>query len=811
MTAQVIHLPLSVVGFASTFTGAPGIDNVATALYVGTRLTLPEGDMPVTDAAPAVLDLIDEVLRANALVSDQVVVLLIGTFSEPLSTLIKQQHVQTESTRTLTEALIRASAITKKGALNTRRVLIIAMSDIDEALDAPANISFSRDFSHYSKRQGAACVLLMNTQVALESACTCYATLDNMAWGSRDNIENIITTSLRHNDLNSRDICTLEVSACSQTSLRDAEQQGILQAYQHTEKMHTAISCQKSVLGDNADLSQLMALMHSALALYQRYRPAIVNWDGPIDNALAAWQDSPFYFLAKAAPVFSNEADKVRHNALSLLDETQYTHLIMSAHEDGLVHQNGFNSHLPNRLFIISADNVDALIDKLKTLDTSSALNQLASFNALAGELYSRYQLQKQRYTLVLIADSMAQLSAEKALALRGIGQAFINKTPWKTPKGSYFSSTPDENANVAFLYPGIGATYIGFGTLLLQMFPEIYPNVLALSSNISEALKDRLLNPRSICALSVAELNKLDLDLRNELANIAEAGVGYACVLTAIFEQVLQVKATHACGYSMGEVSMFAALGCWQRPGDMSARLAHSDTFNHQLSNELRSVRKLWKLSDSIDEKAAPIWETYAIKGNHAQVSAAINASDRVYITIINTPSSLLIAGFPEHCLALCKRLGVRAIALNMTNAIHCAPATLQYDEMLALYSMPVNARISTKMLSSSCYLPIPQHQKAISISIAKGLCSPVDFPRLINTLAKKDVNVYIEMGAGRSLSGWTDKILKEQTQSAHISVPVNVKGTDQHLTLLRAVAKLLSFGVTLNIDRFFSGSLIK
>ncbi|WP_094752014.1 PfaB family protein [Psychromonas sp. CD1] len=703
----------------------------------------------------------------------------------------------------LNKALLRATAITQEADV---AVLLIASSCIaQEVIDAPANISFATDFSHYANRQGGACLLLASANFVQARQYICYATLNNMAWGENTKIAEIVSTSLQYSDLKSADICTLEVSACAQHSLREKEQLGLLQAYRSPQKMQTVISCQKSVLGENGALSQLMALVHSVLSLYQRYRPAVADWTAPTGQLLALWQDSPFYFLAKAASVFSATGAKVRSNALSLLDAQQYTHLIVNAYEDGLVHPNGFNACSVNRLFILSANNIDSLIQKLDLLTVP------VTFNALSCALYEAYKLKKQCYTLVLIADSEAQLESEKILALKGIRQAFTNNCTWTTPKGSCFFSQPNRDAKVAFLFPGIGASYLGMGQMIFQMFPDIYPQICKLSKDIGASLKDTHLNPRTLCALNSAELNALELKFRHDLANIAECGVGYACVFTAVFELVFKLKADNACGYSMGEVSMFAALGCWQNPGDMSERLAHSDTFNHQLSHELYSVRKYWELIDTEEHKAKEIWETYAIKGTFKQVNAALKDTERVYITIINTSNNLLIAGYPEHCLALCQRLGVRAIALNIGNALHCAPAYLEYNNMLALYAMPVRPRIHTKMLSSSCYLPIPQHQQAIAVSIAKCLCDPVDFPRLINTLAKDKVRVYIEMGAGRSLSGWTDKILKGQLDSAHVSVPINVKGMDQSLSLLRALAKLLSFGVEINIECFFSGSLIK
>jgi PfaB family protein len=352
-------------------------------------------------------------------------------------------------------------------------------------------------------------------------------------------------------------------------------------------------------------------------------------------------------------------------------------------------------------------------------------------------------------------------------------------------------------------------------------LFPEIHQDVADLADDISASLKDRLLNPRTIIRPDFKALKQLDLNLRGNLADIAEAGVGFDCVFTKVFENVFKVKADYATGYSMGEVSMYAALGAWQQPGLMSARLANSDTFNHRLCGELLTLREHWGLSDNTNDQL--IWETYTIKATLDEVIQASEGEDRVYCTIINTPDSLLLAGYPADCLRVIKKLGVRAMPLNMANAIHSAPANKEYDDMVELYTMDVMPRLATKMYSSSCYLPVPQLSKAIAHSVAKCLCDRVDFPRLINTLHNKGARVFIEMGPGRSLCSWVDKILDFTAESpvdsavdtdsankARVAVPVNAKGTSDELTYLRAIAKLTSHGVKLDLQTLFNGSII-
>jgi len=819
-TIQTSHSALAVIGFNALFNDLADIDQVEASLYRGAPLT---NNTPLAphDAVQRCLNL---VLNANTLNLNQIALIVVGDALsyEPSVIADRDRYASYQQEAQLSEALLCSAQLSQQSLA----VLIVSASLPTDVLNhGSATISFEQHFEAYAQLQGVACLLLCSDDFAKQHHSVYYGRLEGIASGRHDNdltqLQAIIAKVINTNTLSeTHKITTLEVSSCADTALNQLEQQALINSYQHLyaqvggeQTLTTAISCHKSVLGENGVLSQLMGLIHALIALQQRYRPAIQDWIQPQSTRLAQWQASPFYLFNQPAPVFALPGGELRSNALSLMTAHCYTHLRLTEPSRAAVHQNGFMKTAPQTLFIVGADSETALLAKLQQLSISTI-----DLKPLANKLYRKHQQQPCTYTAVLIAASRVELQQECQLSLTGISQAFAQQRDWKTPKGSYFTSQPNPNANSAFLYPGIGASYIGMGRDLFHLFPDIYPSLLTLSDDITTSLQDKRLNPRSVVALNFKQLKQLDRTLRLNLASIAECGVGFACVFTKIFTQVFELQADYACGYSMGEVSMFAALGCWQNPAAMSARLAQSETFNQQLSGELRLLRQLWDLpavSQAERQKGeiVPIWESYNIKGTLAQVKAVIAADERVYVTLINTPDSLVIAGYPAHCLAVIERLGVRAMPLNIANALHSAPAYQAYQQMLTLYELPVTARIPTKMLSSSCYLPIPQHAKAMAVSIAKCLCEPVDFPRLINQLSEQEVSVFIEMGAGRSLCSWTDKILltDQSTSQQHISVPVNTKGADEQLTYARAVAKLVSLGVTINIERFFSGSLIQ
>jgi PfaB family protein len=495
--------------------------------------------------------------------------------------------------------------------------------------------------------------------------------------------------------------------------------------------------------------------------------------------------------------------------AYSCLSVDKYTHLILQENNDQQVHSNGFNANTDLSLLIVSGNSQAELIELLQQLKNDV---YSTGFKSLAKHCYLHYrQNSDSKFRVVLLAESVQQLSKEIASAVTGIGDAFNNNRDWKTPLGSYLCVKPQTAPKISFLYPGIGATYLGLGRDLLQLFPEVYPSMQQLVTGSSDRLKAELLFPRAVTRLDFKALQQHDLLLRNQLAHIAECGVGYACLFTRVFSEVLNIDADFAAGYSMGEVSMFAALGCWKNPAQMSARLADSQTFNEQLTGELKTLRALWNIPATAEGGEKLLWESYNIKGRVQQVESAINKDERVYITLINTEDSLVIAGYPPDCQAVAKRLGVRAIALNVHNAIHCQPARQHYQQMVELYALELAERIPTKLYSSSCYLPVPFSKKAISVSIGKCLCQQVDFPRLINALLAQKSTLFIELGAGRSLCTWTDKILAANNANKDcMTVAVNAKGSDPQLMIFRAVAKLLSFGVKINLKSFFSGSIV-
>jgi len=682
-----------------------------------------------------------------------------------------------------------------------------------ETVSSTATIAFDENFTGYNQVAGIASVLISSAAFATHQSSYIYSWIN--ACGTGSSINEAVTSSMTAANLNIDQVTLLEVSALA-SDTQQQEVDGLLTAYTTENRLHTAISCARSVTGEGGGFSQLAGLLKTIICLHQHYIPGLKDWKTPATE-LERWQSSGFYFPTESRPWFPHTDDQPHIAAYSCLTDDNYCHLLLQenvpADKSTDIRHNGYLACSNLSLVILSFEQQQQLDEQLDAIEIScqkliAEQPDTNNVRAIAEHYYQQYKNHRQLYCISLIAETAEELLKEVNLARVAVSKTLTNKTEWKTPRGSYFSAAPvaGEN-NIAFFYPGIGATYVGLGRDLFHLFPEIYQPVAALADDIGATMKDQLLNPRSVTALDSKQLKKRDSDLRNSLAHIAECGVAFACVFTKIFEQVFKVKADYSAGYSMGEVSMYAALGCWQQPGLMSARLAGSETFNQRLSGELSTLRTLWKIAPDNDGK---IWETYSIRATLEQVTEAAKDEEKVFCTIINTADNLLIGGYPEACERVINNLGVRAMAMDMPNAIHSAPAQAEYNDMETLFTMDVTERINTKMFSSSCYLPIPHRSRAIANSIAKCLCDPVDFPRLINSLYDRGARIFIEMGPGRSLCSWTDKIIKQDPEKNHASLPVNAKGTMDELTYLRALAKLVSHGVSIDLDSVFNGSII-
>ena len=555
----------------------------------------------------------------------------------------------------------------------------------------------------------------------------------------------------------------------------ESEQLGLLDVVSESPLLPKEGLCLTRFADTSAPLTDLLRLIKVTFTAYNRYLPLSsidTHWDEALeDKAYARFESTPWFSQT------SRKAGLQLDNQILLVEEPAH-----------LNRPNGFLAHSTTKLFLFSDNTVEGLLNQINSGD----------FKLPLYAIYSTFDC-NQPYRFALVADSIDSFNQEIELAQKGIPQALQDNATFKTPRGSYFTAAPVAG-ELCFLYPGIGASYLHLGTRLFQLFPSLWQSLSDKTNDFAQSLQDEHINPKSLRPLSFKETKQKEIALKLNLPDSAECGVAYSCIFTAIFRDVFGLKPDFALGYSMGEVSMFAALDIWEDPQVMSQRLREASVFSEDLSGELNVLKTLWG-----EEQAT--WQTLSIRATKEEVKKASVGLERVFCTIVNTPDNLLVAGHPKDCAQVVGRLGVKAMDIGISNIIHSAPAREKVDEMKAIYRLPVKQKVPTKLVSSSCYLPVPQFSEAIAHSVATCLSEPVDFPKLVKGVYDQGARFFLEMGPSRSLTNYVGKTLK---QDDHVSVSVNAKGTADDISLIRALAELSAHGVKLNLQPLYEGSLL-
>jgi PfaB family protein len=544
-------------------------------------------------------------------------------------------------------------------------------------------------------------------------------------------------------------------------------------------------------LGDAGSAASLAGLIHAALAVYHRMIPGVPGWQGSSDSA--AWQSTPFYVPTETRPWFVHPNQPARVAGVGLADpKFGYAHVAVSRGEDRGERANPFLRLASAHLFPLAAADLSGLLSGLDSLQ--SATEGSADLSLIARQAYQRYSTDTpQPLALSLIASTPADLLREIDFACKGLPKSVEKGLEWQTPTGSYFTPQPaGQDGGVAFVYPGAFNSFINLGKDLFQLFPAIYPRFSRVAQDMASVLRERSLYPRSLSALGQKEMDELETALSQDPIAMLTSGSSLAVLYTYVLRHVFGVHPRAAFGYSLGETSMIYALEVWNDGDAGNAGLSNSPVFHLRLSGPKETVREAWGLpSDSDTGETEPLWSNLLLMATPEAVREQIASEPHVYLTHINTPRQVVIAGDPAAVRRVADRLGCPALQAPFDHVLHCDPVRLEFDRLAALHDFPVQPNTETALYSAAGYAPVRFDQAEIARDIAETLCSCLDFPRLVNRVYADGARVFVEVGAGSNCARWVDEILKG---SPHLAVSVSRKGSDDLSALLRTLARLVS-----------------
>ncbi|WP_375469881.1 PfaB family protein [uncultured Nostoc sp.] len=676
-------------------------------------------------------------------------------------------------------------------------------------------LSFDQQANGWTVGEGAGAVVLKRYETAKEDKERIYAVIDAMSF-AQDNstvskalvkpdasaISNVCKQAFQIADIQPTDVNYVEVFGSGILQEDEAEITGLLQAYPKVGNgLHCALGSVKANIGHTCTASGIASLIKTALCLYYRYIPGTPKWSGV--KTPQVWEGSPFYVAMESRPWFVDKHATRRIAAINSMGiDGSYAHLILSEEPSQEERDNRYLQQMPFHLFPIAVSdrsNIPDLLNQLQqTIETSSSLSTTAS------QTFANFEGHPEaKYVFSITGRNKKELLKEIESARKGVNNAFENGTDWQTPIGSYFTAKPlGKTGAVAYVYPAAVNSYVGIGQNLFRLFPKVYDDTIFNSlANRAIEIHQRLY-PRSLHKFSTRQLETLEKEFLDDSLAMFETEIAYSRLITTIIRDDFKVKPQCVFGYSLGETSMMSAQGVWSNFSGGSNTLNSSPLFGDRLSGPKNAVREYWGLKD-VPDSQNNFWITYVLMATPSQVRECLKHENRVYLTQINTPEEVLIAGDDAACKRVIQTLGCNAFPAPFDHVIHCETMRSQYEEIKKVNTLPSQTLPDIVFYSAADYQPLALESEAIAHNIAKGLCQELDFPRLVNRVYDDGVRIFLEAGAGSVCSRWIDKILGKKE---HLTVSLNRRGMDDHASIVKALAKLLSHQVNVDLSPLYS-----
>ncbi|WP_017652340.1 PfaB family protein [Fortiea contorta] len=669
-------------------------------------------------------------------------------------------------------------------------------------------LSFDEKADGWTIGEGAGAVVLKRYDTAKENSDRIYAVIDAISIGQAHAtsadvaiFNQVCNQAFQIAGIQPTEVNYVEVVGSGIPQQDAAEIAGLLQAYPPVgDGLHCAIGSVKANIGNTFVASGIASLIKTALCLYHNYIPATPNWTGVKTPEM--WSGSPFFVATESRPWFVGKDSTKRIAAVNGIGcDGTYAHVILSDEPEQINHSHKYLQQRPFYLFPLAANDqseLEKLLDNLQSsIENSASLSDTASLNFVKFKQFSTA-----KYALAITGRNQKELLKEIASARKGINIAFERGTDWQTPIGSYFTANPlGKQGSVAYVYPAAVNSYVGIGRTLFRLFPNIQddPFVKSLYKRVSDV--EKLVFPRSLSKLTTRQLETLEKKLLDDSLAMFEAEMFCTRLITTVIRDNFQVKPKYVFGYSLGETSMMVAQGVWSNFYEGSNSFNSSALFGDRLSGPKNAVREYWKLpATSTDNN---FWCNYVLMASPSQVRECLKNETRVYLTQINTPEEVLIAGEPAACQRVIQTLGCNAFPAPFDHVIHCEAMRSEYAELVKLNTLPSQNIPGITFYSAAAYQAIALDSNLIAESIATGLCQQLDFPHLVNRVYADGAKIFIEAGAGSVCSRWIDKILEGQ---AHITVSLNRRGTDDHTSIVKALGKLLSHRIDLDLSSLYN-----
>ncbi|MFD4981021.1 beta-ketoacyl synthase N-terminal-like domain-containing protein [Streptomyces sp. NPDC058383] len=552
-------------------------------------------------------------------------------------------------------------------------------------------------------------------------------------------------------------------------------------------ELRTALSGVHGSIGDSGCASALASVIRAALCLHHGYFPVA---PGGVDTARL--EGSAFFLAADSRPWLRAHREGRRAASVSVTGTSgSHAHVVLTGGQvRGEVTETDWARSGGGLVVPVGADDIAGLLRRLGELRT-----------ALDGDWAARAEDRPAPLKAVLVAEDADGLARQIDQALKDLPGVWGSGGEWLSPSGSYFTARPlGAQGKVALVFPGAFNSYLGLGHSLFRSFPGLLPRFEAQAELPAELLRSASLYPRSLAPMGRRDLMKREAELVEDIPLMLAAGTSYALLSTDLVREVLGIPVDGAFGYSLGESSMLFATGGWIKSARGDEKISASPLFDDMLRGPKRTVRELWGLGDEVPDNE--VWSTHVLLAPAADVRAVVERFERVFITHVNTPLEVVVAGDPRQCKEVIAELACRSARSPANHVMHCSVVDGVLTDLADLNHYPTGDVGDLVLYSSRHYAPVTDFDAdTVAGNIAVTLRETVDFPKLVRRAYEDGFRSFIEVGPSSTCARWIHETLGDEP---HLAVSVDRRGARGSTDIARLVARLASHGVPVDLAPF-------
>jgi acyl transferase domain-containing protein/aryl carrier-like protein len=533
---------------------------------------------------------------------------------------------------------------------------------------------------------------------------------------------------------------------------------GLTQAFQMTtdKKGFCAIGSVKTNVGHLQIASGIVGFIKTVLALYHRQIPPSLHFEEP--NPSIDFANSPFYVNTQLTDWKTNEIPR-RAGVNSLGIGGTNVHVILEEAPASAPINNEIER--PKHLLTLSAKSEAALhelVQRYQPFLLNKPKTSLADicFTANTGRVHFEHRI-------AVVADSTQQLHQNL----------------------SEVSVQSGQTLNIAFLFTGQGAQYVGMGRQLYETQPTFRQTLVSCD----EILRDYLEQPLLEVIYPPFDAERRGRHSHAERGNEELNNTVYTQPALFALEYALAqlwqswgIKPTYVMGHSVGEYVAACVAGVFS------------------LEDGLKLIAERARLMQALPREG----EMVTVFAGEAQVASAIQPyTQQVSIAAINGPENIVISGQHEAIATIKATLesqGIKSKPLSVSHAFHSPliepmlPAFSHVVGEVTLSSPQINlisnltGELATAEITTSAYW-------------CRHVTHPVKFAASMETLSKQGCDVFVEIGPKPALLGMGRQCLPEDVG---VWLPSLRQGADDWQQLLQSLGELYVRGATIDWTGF-------